>query len=114
MISVSEVYGGINAGFSCGGQEVGNERERITVLLRDLIKTSEVNAEAESSVFLFDEKNGGTMQRSCRSNETGTEMFLDEFMEGLEFNLGQRIHWSDRRHGSFFQFYLQVVRSVRS
>ena len=88
MISVSEIYGGINAGFSCGGQEVGNERKWITVLFGDLIKTLEIDAEAESSVFLFDEKNRGSMWRGCRSDETGTEVFLNEFTEGLEFNLG--------------------------
>ena len=114
MISVSEIYGGINAGFSCSGQEVGNERERITVLFGDLIKTSEIDAEAESSVFLFDEKDGGSMRRGCRSDETGMEVFLNELTEGLEFNLGQRIHRSNRWYGSFFQFYLQVVRSVWS
>ena len=85
---MSEVYGGINAGFSCGGQEVGNEWKRIMVLFGDLIKISEIDAEAESSVFLFDKKNGGSMWRSCRSDETGMEVFLNEFMEGLEFNLG--------------------------
>ena len=53
MISVSEVYGGINAGFSYGGQEVGNEREWIMVLLRDLIKTSEINAEVEFLCLSF-------------------------------------------------------------
>ena len=85
---MSEIYGGINAGFSCGGQEVGNEQKRIMVLFGDLIKTLEINAEAESSIFLFDEKNRGSMRRSCRSDETGMEVFLNEFTEGLEFNLG--------------------------
>ena len=85
---MSEVYGGINAGFSCGGQEVGNEWEQITVLFGDLIKTSEIDAEAESSIFLFNKKNRGSMWRSCRLDETGMEVFLNEFTESLEFNLG--------------------------
>ena len=88
MVSMSEIYGGINTGFSCGRQEVGNEQERIMVLFGDLIKTSEIDAEAESSIFLFDEKNRGSMWRSCRSDETSTEVFLNEFTESLEFNLG--------------------------
>ena len=58
------------------------------VLFGDLIKTLEINAEAESSIFLFDKKNGGSMRRSCRSDETSMEVFLNEFTEGLEFNLG--------------------------
>ena len=58
------------------------------VLFGDLIKTSEVDTEVESSIFLFDEKDGGSMWRGCRSDETGTEMFLNEFTESLEFNLG--------------------------
>ena len=77
MISVSEIYGSINMGFSCSRQEVGNEQKRIMILFGDLIKTSEVDTEAESSVFLFDKKDGGSMQRGCRSDETGTEMFLN-------------------------------------
>ena len=88
MISVSEIYGGINTGFSCGRQEVGNEWKRIMVLFGDLIKTSEVDTEVESSIFLFDEKDGGSMWRGCRSDETSMEMFLNEFTESLEFNLG--------------------------
>ena len=88
MISVSEIYGGINAGFSCSGQEVGNEWKQIMVLFGDLIKTSEINTEVESSVFFFNEEDRGSMQRGCRSDETSTEVFLNEFTEGLEFNLG--------------------------
>ena len=47
VISVMEIYGGVQAGLTRSGQEVGNERKRITVLLGDLVQTSEVNTEAE-------------------------------------------------------------------
>ena len=47
VISVTEIYGGVQAGFTRSGQEVGNEQKRITVLLGDLVQTSEVNTETE-------------------------------------------------------------------
>ena len=47
MIGVSEIYGGVNSGFARSGQQVGDERKQISVLLGDLVKTSEVNTETE-------------------------------------------------------------------
>ena len=44
---MTEIYGGVQAGFTRSGQEVGNERKRVTVLFGDLVQTSEVNTEAE-------------------------------------------------------------------
>ena len=44
---MTEIYGGVQAGFTRSGQEVGNERKRVLVLFGDLVQTSEVNTEAE-------------------------------------------------------------------
>ena len=82
-----KIYGGVNTGFSCGSQEVGNKWKRIMILFGDLIKILEVNTEAESSIFLFDKKDGSHMWRCHRLDETNMEMFLNEFTESLEFNL---------------------------
>ena len=82
-----KIYGGVNTGFSCGRQEVGNEQKQIMILFGDLIKISEVNTEAESSIFLFDKKDESHMWRCRRLDETNMEMFLNEFTESLEFNL---------------------------
>ena len=44
---MSEVYGGVDSGFARSGQQVGDERKRILVLLGDLVETLEVNTETE-------------------------------------------------------------------
>ena len=46
VISVTEIYGGVQASFTRSGQEI-NEWKRITVLFGDLVQTSEVDTEAE-------------------------------------------------------------------
>ena len=47
MISVTEINGGIEAGFTRSGQEVGNERKWITVLFGNLVQSTEIDTEAE-------------------------------------------------------------------
>ena len=47
VIGMLEIYGGVNLGFACSGQWVGDEQKQILVLLGDLVKTSEVNTEME-------------------------------------------------------------------
>ena len=47
MIGMTEINGGIEAGFTHSGQEVGNERKWITVLFGNLVQPVEIDAEAE-------------------------------------------------------------------
>ena len=47
MIGVTETNGGIEAGFTHSGQEVGNEWKWITVLLGNLVQPTEINTETE-------------------------------------------------------------------
>ena len=42
-----EINGGIEAGFTCSGQEVGNERKWIMVLLGNLVQPTEIDTETE-------------------------------------------------------------------
>ena len=44
---MSEIQGGIDTGFTHGGEEIGDEGEWIMILFGDLVKTSEVHAELE-------------------------------------------------------------------
>ena len=39
-------------------------------------------------------------------------MFIDEFSEGLEFGLRERVHGTNRRCNTFLQIDFKVVRSV--
>ena len=61
VIGVSEVYGGVDSGFAFSGQQVGDEQKWISVLLGDLVKTSEVNTEMEGSVFFPNKEHWGSM-----------------------------------------------------
>ena len=40
-------------------------------------------------------------------------MFIDEFLEGLEFGLRVRVHGTNRRCSTFLQIDFKVVRSVQ-
>ena len=44
---MTEIDGGIDRGFTCSGQEVGNDWKGITVLLGDPVQSSEINTETE-------------------------------------------------------------------
>ena len=61
VIGVSEVYGGVNSGFAHSGQQVRDEWKRISVLLGDLVKTSEVNTETEGSVLFPNKEHWGSV-----------------------------------------------------
>src|SRR5271156_228514 len=60
---MTEVQSGINAGFTGGGEQVGNERKWITVFSCNLVKTPEIDAKAERAILLFYEKDGSSMRR---------------------------------------------------
>ena len=50
MIGVADVQGCINVSFSSGSEEDGDEGLRVAVLLCDFVQSSEINAEAKSTV----------------------------------------------------------------
>ena len=61
VIGMSEVYGGVNSGFARSGQQVGDERKRISILLGDPVKTSEVNTKTEGSVLFPNKEHWGSV-----------------------------------------------------
>ena len=40
-------------------------------------------------------------------------MFINKFLEGLEFRLIERVHGTNRRHSTFLQIDFKVIRSVQ-
>ena len=84
------------------------------VLLGDLVKTLEVNTETEGSILFLNKEHWGSVSGSGGLNESGSDMFINEFSEGLEFGLRERVHGTDRRCSTFLQIDLKVVRSVQS
>ena len=63
VIDMTEIYGGVNMGFTCSRQEVRNEREQVTVLLGNFVQPMEINTESKEAILLTDEKDGSTMRR---------------------------------------------------
>jgi hypothetical protein len=114
MIGVSEVDGGVDSGLACGRQEVGDERKRVPIFLGDSVEPSEVDAEAEASILFLDEKDRCSVRGRAGTDESCSEVFLDEISERLQFYLRERIHRSYRRRRPFLEIYFQIVWSVRS
>ena len=59
VVGVSEVERSVDASFSGGLEKVGDEQKWIPIFLRDFVKTTEIDAEAEGAILFTDEKNGG-------------------------------------------------------
>ena len=49
------------------------------IFLSELVETAVVNTKAKRTIFLFDEEDRSSMQGQGWANETGTEVFVDEF-----------------------------------
>jgi hypothetical protein len=114
MIGVSEVNGGVDSGFACGRQKVGDKRERVPIFLGDSVEPSEVDTEAETSILFLDEKDRCSVRGRARTDESCSEVFLDEVSERLQFYLRERIHRGYRRRRPFLEIYFQIIWSVRS
>jgi len=65
-----EVNLGVDLGMAGGVQKVGNEREWITILLSDFVKTSEVNTQLEGAILLLYKEDRSSMRGSGRTDET--------------------------------------------
>ena len=110
---MSEVKCSVDASLSGRLEKVRDERKWILIFLRDFVKTMEIDAEAEGAILFMDKKNGGTVWRGGGSDKTTGQMFVNEFMEGLKFNLREREDRTYRRFSSIFKVALEVIRTVR-
>ena len=110
---MSEVKRSVDASFSGGLKKVGDEWKWIPIFLRDFVKTTEIDAEAEGAILFMDEKNGGTVLRGGGSDKTTGQMFVNEFTEGLKFSLREREDQTYQRFSSIFKVNLEVVRMVQ-
>ena len=63
VICMTEIYGGVNTGFTCSRQVVRNKGKQVMVLLGNLVQSMEIDTESKGSIFFADKKNGGTMRR---------------------------------------------------
>ena len=113
VVGVSEVERSIDMSLSGRLEKVGDEWKWIPILLRDFVKTTEIDAEVEGAVLFTDEENGGTVWRGGGSDKTTGQMFVNEFMEGLKFSLREQEDQTYRRFSSIFKVDLEVVRTVQ-
>ena len=108
-----EVERSVDASLSGGLEKVGDERKWILIFLRDFVKTTEIDAEAEGAILFTDKKNRGAVWRGGGLDKTTGQIFINEFMEGLKFHLGEREDRTYRRFSSVFKVDLEVIRTVR-
>ena len=108
-----EVERSVDVSLSGRLEKVRDEQKWIPIFLRDFVKTTEIDAEAEGAILFADKKNGGAVWRGGGSDKTTGQIFINEFTEGLKFSLRE---WEDqtyRRFSSVFKINLEVVRTVR-
>ena len=110
---MSEVERSVDASLSGRLEKVGDERKWIPIFLHDFVKTTEIDAEVEEAILFTNEKNGGIMWRGGGSDKTTGQMFVNEFTEGLKFNLREREDQTYQRFSSIFKVDLEVVTTVR-
>ena len=91
MISMAKINLGIDSGTSRSVQEIGNERERIAILAGDAIETSEVHAKTEGTVLFANKEDRSAVGGRGGTNETGTEILVNELFECLHFGVGDGI-----------------------
>ena len=69
MVCMPQIYFGVDVGFTWGIQKVSNKRKRVPIFFRKFVETAIVNAEAEGSILLFDERMGAPCgEREGRMN----------------------------------------------
>ena len=78
VVCVSEVNGGVDAGFASSGEEIRNERQRVAVFLGDLVQTTIVNTESEAAIFFLYKEDRCSMWRGGLTDETRAEMFVNK------------------------------------
>ena len=85
VIGVPEVKGHIDASFTSSGKEIVNKGKWITVLLRDLIKATEIDTKSKRAILFSDKEDQSSMGGGGGSNESNFEVLIDKFLERLEF-----------------------------
>ena len=86
MVRMTEIYLRIDPGLSGSVQEIGDERKRVVVLLRDAVQRAEVHAEAQGAILLLDEEDWSSVRRSGLPDETSGEVLVDELAKCFEFS----------------------------
>ena len=56
MVHMPEVDFSVDSCFSWCVEQIGNEQKGVTILLRDPVEASEIDAKSKRAVFLLDEK----------------------------------------------------------
>jgi hypothetical protein len=95
VVGPSEVDLGEELGLAQTIQQFADERERVLVLHCDAIEGSVVDAQAEGTVLLLDEKDGSTSWRLRWTDEALGEEVIDVLAKGGELDRGERIDGPD-------------------
>ena len=73
VVDMSEVEHSVDTSLSGGLEKVGDEQKWIPIFLRDFVKTTEIDTEAEGAILFTDEKNG--------VSEITEDLWMSEMME---------------------------------
>lgn len=67
-------------------KEVGNEWERVGILLRDPVECPEIDAEAEGLILFLDKEDQSSVRRGGLADEVGVEILIEEFLKCYLFH----------------------------
>src|SRR6266481_2124689 len=95
-----------------GIQKVGDQWERVSVLLGDAIDSPEVDAKPQGTVLFLDEQDRSSVRGVREGNEAHGYILVNKLMEGLKLLLGQRVDRTKWRGSAILQCDLQVVWPV--
>ncbi|EJF57828.1 hypothetical protein DICSQDRAFT_68362 [Dichomitus squalens LYAD-421 SS1] len=112
VVSVPEIDLHIDPSLPGRVQEVGDQRERVTVLPGHLVEPTVINAESQGPVLLLDEEDRSSAQRVGRVDEAGAEVLVDVFSEGVQFQLREGVDGTEWRYRTFLEGDLEVVGVV--
>ena len=66
------------------------------------------------TIFLFYKQDQHSMRKRCRANESIGKVFVNEFLQYFLFEFKQEVDGFYWRIGIFFQFNLEIIKTVES
>ena len=79
-------------GLTCGSEQIGNERKRVPVFLRDFVQSPKISTESERFILLPNKEDQSSVRGAGEMDRTNLKMFVNELLEGGEFRLRERVH----------------------
>ena len=85
VISISEIYLGIDVSFARGVKEISYQWIQISVFLGNTIKSTKIHIQLERSILFLDEENRCFIEGGCWSDEVCSQIFINKIFQSFLF-----------------------------